>query len=938
MADESSASASTCTDTSSEYEEYTESDEGSTLVSVYAYSYEYESDDSDIGHTSPAAVRHAASSARPGARRAAIQNLAKSSRTGGRGSGSGSGRGRGGGPASTAVTTTGSRRSGKGKKLLTEVSGMMTKMDTSAKRLQSSSKSRRLKSRADAVAANNRGTRTRLSKSAKAVNVCVQQCKYEVVRACVAELGWHVQESNAAREWDVYWIDSTAPLQILSTMKPFQRINHFPGMHEICRKDSLARNLTRMQRKFPDAFTFFPKTWILPADYGDFKAHFRKRSAKPLICKPENSAQGKGIFLTHTGDEIGAFDHYVAQVYVNNPLLIDGYKFDLRIYVLVTSADPLRIFIYDDGLVRLCTEKYSQPTSKSLGSAFQHLTNYSVNKKNTNFSAGDGSDGAKRSIKVQNAEWAAAGIDVPALWASIEDAIIKTLITAQPTLAHTYATVFTSSAPTATPFQCFEILGFDIMIDAALKPWILEVNHSPSFGTDAEIDRNVKSGVIAEALALLNLDPKAKSRFHKAHRAAVQDRLTAPNRAGSTAPTDELAGAAAAAEATPSPGSRPVAATAGADGEASSSARQSPEFWEAQTAYEDSVLSGYKRIYPTPDDDAMAVYAPYFVNTSTLYSETSASAKRREHALAQREAAEAERLKAAAIKARFSGRAKAAQEMLAAKLSKGSMSVRRSRPPPVPKEESDSGETDGLPPPEIDCEGRPMVYDQELFDILAKIPGVPIAAELERKRVKEKRRRDAIVHVSRVRTLFEASITTSLSMPLSWNLLPEARTELHARIKEAAEADARAAASPPHLPHPSDMELKPNSLAGSPERGPRSDLAMQAAAAAAAEAAAASTAARTASLAALLAATKENEPAPSLPAKAPPARVARFNENSYLKTSRRRPPQLASSRLRPARGPGSSAGAPPGKHALVPDAAPSAGLGLFVAGTSVSGR
>lgn len=52
---------------------------------------------------------------------------------------------------------------------------------------------------------------------------------------------------------------------------------------------------------------------------------------------------------------------FVIQEYIPNPLLIDGYKFDLRIYVLISSCSPLRIFVYNEGLVRLATEPYVSP-------------------------------------------------------------------------------------------------------------------------------------------------------------------------------------------------------------------------------------------------------------------------------------------------------------------------------------------------------------------------------------------------------------------------------------------------------------------------------------------------------------------------------------------------------------------------------------------------
>jgi tubulin polyglutamylase TTLL6/13 len=67
------------------------------------------------------------------------------------------------------------------------------------------------------------------------------------------------------------------------------------------------------------------------------------------------------------------------------PYLIDGLKFDLRIYILVAGCDPLRLYIYKEGLTRFATESYETPNVSNLDNICMHLTNYAINKDNSNF-------------------------------------------------------------------------------------------------------------------------------------------------------------------------------------------------------------------------------------------------------------------------------------------------------------------------------------------------------------------------------------------------------------------------------------------------------------------------------------------------------------------------------------------------------------------------
>ena len=108
----------------------------------------------------------------------------------------------------------------------------------------------------------------------------------------------------------------------------------------------------------------------------------KKQKGQLWIMKPTASSQGKGIVVLSSVDEVprgAGLKPQIVQQYIQNPILINGYKFDLRVYVALTSVNPLRLYVYDEGLVRFASEKYD---TSDLKNVFSHLTNYSINKKN----------------------------------------------------------------------------------------------------------------------------------------------------------------------------------------------------------------------------------------------------------------------------------------------------------------------------------------------------------------------------------------------------------------------------------------------------------------------------------------------------------------------------------------------------------------------------
>lgn len=160
-----------------------------------------------------------------------------------------------------------------------------------------------------------------------------------------------------------------------------------------------------MQKRFQEDYDFFPQTWLLPSEMSGFRKYFdaiQKNKKKTFIVKPEASCQGRGIFLTRSLEELNPYGHYVVQWYLHKPYLIDDLKFDLRLYVLVCGIDPLRIYLYNEGLCRLSTVKYQLPNASNLNNLFMHLTNYAINKSNKDYEKNKGSQddsvGHKRSL------------------------------------------------------------------------------------------------------------------------------------------------------------------------------------------------------------------------------------------------------------------------------------------------------------------------------------------------------------------------------------------------------------------------------------------------------------------------------------------------------------------------------------------------------------
>lgn len=317
---------------------------------------------------------------------------------------------------------------------------------------------------------------------------------------------WRTEHvKNDKKSNDVFWVVAEDDqYQRALTLKESQRMSRIPGMRRLCEK----ANFARLMRSYDACAAHVPETYILPDDQIPKSAWKR-----PLIFKPGEGSQGEGIYLLFSERdlqrrlELCKAEEAVVQAYLDSPMLMDGYKWDCRVYVLVLSLDPLRIFVCREGLVRVCSEPYAAATARNAHHIGAHLTNYSISKYTPEFVHSDdpldGEHGTKRTLTATLDALERRGCDTATMWDSI---VHQATTTAEALAAELLGAGEVDCAlwpardagwnkqgwagSKELPGQhsttnCFHILGLDIMFDSKGKAWLLEVNCSPSLAVDS---------------------------------------------------------------------------------------------------------------------------------------------------------------------------------------------------------------------------------------------------------------------------------------------------------------------------------------------------------------------------------------------------------------------------------------------------------------------
>lgn len=322
--------------------------------------------------------------------------------------------------------------------------------------------------------------------------------------------GWTRITAENDPEWNFYWASVGTVRQIFNPetgyrLNDMQIINHYPNHFELTRKDLMVKNIKRYFKDVsrdssaPQPDEFVPVTYLLPADYTIFVEEFRRNPNAMWIMKPTSRSQGKGIFIINKLAQIKKWstqnrwaqmplkEAYVISRYVDNPLLVGGKKFDLRIYVLVTNYRPLKVYQYCHGFARFCNAKYNNDMG-DIDNPFIHLTNVAIQKHNGDYNNKHGGKWDLNNLRLYLEQ--TAGLEASnRCFAGIDQLIVHSLKSVQNVMINDR--------------HCFECYGYDVLIDGDLKPWLVEINASPSLSTTTESDRIMKQSLLRDIYTIV---------------------------------------------------------------------------------------------------------------------------------------------------------------------------------------------------------------------------------------------------------------------------------------------------------------------------------------------------------------------------------------------------------------------------------------------------
>jgi tetratricopeptide (TPR) repeat protein len=321
---------------------------------------------------------------------------------------------------------------------------------------------------------------------------------------CERGLIYALRDRARWREADVLARDlidrfKKAPPRVSSAMLHYDMVYPYHRWADFFTKSGLARRLTDWYARHASEPAFWPESFNLPQEKAAFE---RFRAGCPadqvFIIKPPSLFGGRGIRLTRSPAEIGA-EECVVQRYLDRPYLIDGHKFHIRLYVLVTSVAPLRAYIYREGIVRIAPEPYGLSDADLMRPA-AHITNTALHvghpQLKVSTDPNEENVGHVWSLSATLARMATEGLGREAAWMRLRDLVRRLLHVMND------GGVFAGQAAEHARY-CFPpaLFGLDILIDREGRPWLLECQRNPAM-TGNPLTNRINTRLFAAAFRI----------------------------------------------------------------------------------------------------------------------------------------------------------------------------------------------------------------------------------------------------------------------------------------------------------------------------------------------------------------------------------------------------------------------------------------------------
>lgn len=272
------------------------------------------------------------------------------------------------------------------------------------------------------------------------------------------------QRTSIKDDWDFLWAHDYPFLKMpheMKNLRPHQIVNHLPGCGFITNKVDLSTT----------PLPFLPKAFKLPSEKNDF-LYYAHTHPEALFVAKNNEHRNIEIRSIHEIN-LNASDTF-AQEFIHNPFLVDGYKFDIGVYVLITSVDPLRIYIYaGDILFRYCMVKYHPFDAKNVEKYVvgdDYLPTWEVPSLRKYYLKFAGSMRGAFDAYVRDQK-----LDPSIIWPQVEDIVRRTVLAKEMDIANLLRSYKTRNF--------FDLMRFDMIIDDQLRVYLMEANMSPNLSS-----------------------------------------------------------------------------------------------------------------------------------------------------------------------------------------------------------------------------------------------------------------------------------------------------------------------------------------------------------------------------------------------------------------------------------------------------------------------